>query len=172
MKKYQMASTMRSMSKSLPPSRTAPQFVVRFPSDDMRNRIKLLADQGKRSMNAQIVLMLEDYLREVDREEWENSPERRAELEAMNAEFEGSLSRPIPVPKPRQATDVKQAIEEASERGAEAAIARLLKSLKTAELSGDHRRETYFDRVMRAFGEMSDDGGPPKRGSLGDAPKK
>lgn len=76
MKKYQMASTMRSMSKPLPPSRTAPQFVVRFPDEEMRDRIKSMADEAGRSMNAQIVHMIQDYFREIDRETWESNPER------------------------------------------------------------------------------------------------
>lgn len=49
------------MSKELPPSRTAEQFVVRFP-DGMRDRIKEAADANNRSMNAEIVDRLEASL--------------------------------------------------------------------------------------------------------------
>lgn len=48
------------MSKELPPSRTAEQFVVRFP-DGMRDRIKEAADANNRSMNAEIIRMIQDY---------------------------------------------------------------------------------------------------------------
>ena len=46
------------MSKELPPSRTAEQFVVRFP-DGMRDRIAEAAKQNNRSMNAEIVARLQ-----------------------------------------------------------------------------------------------------------------
>lgn len=46
------------MSKELPPSRTAEQFVVRFP-DGMRDRIAEAAKAANRSMNAEIVARLE-----------------------------------------------------------------------------------------------------------------
>ncbi|WP_308219099.1 Arc family DNA-binding protein [Kerstersia gyiorum] len=59
MKKYQMASTIRRMSKPLPPSRTAPQFVVRFPDESMRDRIAEAAKANNRSMNAEIIARLE-----------------------------------------------------------------------------------------------------------------
>lgn len=55
-----MASTIRHMSKSLPPSRTAPQFVVRFPDEDMRDRIKQAAEANNRSMNAEIIARLQE----------------------------------------------------------------------------------------------------------------
>lgn len=46
------------MSKDLPPSRTADQFVVRFP-EGMRDRIASEAKANNRSMNAEIVARLE-----------------------------------------------------------------------------------------------------------------
>lgn len=46
------------MSKELPPSRTAEQFVVRFP-DGMRDKIANAAKANNRSMNAEIVARLE-----------------------------------------------------------------------------------------------------------------
>lgn len=46
------------MSKDLPPSRTADQFVVRFP-DGMRERIAESAKLNGRSMNSEIVSRLE-----------------------------------------------------------------------------------------------------------------
>lgn len=45
------------MSKDLPPSRTADQFVVRLP-DGMRDRIAQAAKANNRSMNAEIVARL------------------------------------------------------------------------------------------------------------------
>lgn len=47
------------MSKDLPPSRTAEQFVVRFP-DGMRDRIAEAAKANGRSMNAEIVHRLQE----------------------------------------------------------------------------------------------------------------
>lgn len=46
------------MSKELPPSRTAEQFVVRFP-DGMRDKIAEAAKANNRSMNAEIVARLQ-----------------------------------------------------------------------------------------------------------------
>ena len=59
------------MTKSLPPSRTADQFVVRFP-DGMRDRLSELAKAAGRSVNAEIVYRLqrtidEDSQREANR---------------------------------------------------------------------------------------------------------
>ena len=54
------------MSKNdLPPSRTAEQFVVRLP-DGMRERIAEAAKASGRSMNAEIVLRLQDSFGSVD----------------------------------------------------------------------------------------------------------
>jgi len=47
------------MSKELPPSRTADQFVVRFP-DGMRDRIAEAAKTNGRSMNSEIVSRLDE----------------------------------------------------------------------------------------------------------------
>jgi len=49
-------------SKPLPPSRTAPQFVIRFPDEGMRDRIAEAAKKNGRSMNAEIVSRLEESL--------------------------------------------------------------------------------------------------------------
>lgn len=57
-----MAITIRRMKKPLPPSRTAPQFVVRFPDEGMRDKIADAAKRNKRSMNAEIVARLEESL--------------------------------------------------------------------------------------------------------------
>ena len=46
------------MSKDLPPSRTAEQFVIRFP-DGMRDKIAETAKANNRSMNAEIVARLQ-----------------------------------------------------------------------------------------------------------------
>lgn len=47
------------MSKDLPPSRTAEQFVVRFP-DGMRDKIADAAKSNNRSMNAEIIARLQE----------------------------------------------------------------------------------------------------------------
>lgn len=61
MKKSQVASIICAMSdKPTPyPSRTADQFIVRFP-DGMRDRLKEAAQANGRSMNAEIVARLQD----------------------------------------------------------------------------------------------------------------
>ena len=46
------------MSKDLPPSRTADQFVVRFP-EGMRDRVAAEAKANGRSMNAEIIARLD-----------------------------------------------------------------------------------------------------------------
>lgn len=51
-------SKIRCMNKSLPPSRTADQYVVRFP-DGMRDRIAEAAKANGRSMNAEIIARLQ-----------------------------------------------------------------------------------------------------------------
>lgn len=61
------------MTKELPPSRTAEQFVVRFP-DGMRDQIAEAAKAAGRSMNAEIVARLQqtfnlEPMREAKREE-------------------------------------------------------------------------------------------------------
>lgn len=53
------------MSKDLPPSRTAEQFVVRFP-DGMRDKIADAAKANSRSMNAEIVARLQSSLESND----------------------------------------------------------------------------------------------------------
>jgi len=47
------------MSQALPPSRTAPQFVVRMPDEHFRDRIAEAAKANNRSMNAEIVARLQ-----------------------------------------------------------------------------------------------------------------
>lgn len=47
------------MSKESPPSRTAPQFVVRLPDEQFRDRIAEAAKANNRSMNAEIVARLQ-----------------------------------------------------------------------------------------------------------------
>lgn len=84
-----MASTIRNMSKSLPPSRTAPQFVVRFPDEELRSRIKQEAEANNRSMNAEIVFALQSFYENLDRERWESSPEYLEEIERAAREDEG-----------------------------------------------------------------------------------
>lgn len=69
------------MSKPLPPSRTAPQFVIRFPDEALRERVKAEAELNSRSMNAEIVQALQSYYSDLDRKRWESSPEYFEELE-------------------------------------------------------------------------------------------
>lgn len=47
------------MNEKLPPSRTAPQFVIRFPDKEMRDHIRDAAEKNGRSMNAEIIARLE-----------------------------------------------------------------------------------------------------------------
>lgn len=61
-----MASTIAGMSKEAPPSRTAPQFVVRMPDDEFRNRIAEAAKANNRSMNAEILARLESTFTNMD----------------------------------------------------------------------------------------------------------
>lgn len=84
-----------STIKPLPPSRTAPQFVVRLPDAALRDRIAEEAKKNGRSMNAQIVFMLQAFLKDIDREEWEASPEAQ---EANQAAYEKSLTDPPKLP--------------------------------------------------------------------------
>lgn len=56
---------MRAMSTDAPPSRTAPQFVVRMPDDEFRKRIAEAAKANSRSMNAEIVARLERSFSDV-----------------------------------------------------------------------------------------------------------
>ncbi|MFC6790568.1 Arc family DNA-binding protein [Methylobacterium komagatae] len=49
------------------PSEQADKFLLRFP-DGMRDRLKALAEQNKRSMNAEIVARLEASIRSQDEE--------------------------------------------------------------------------------------------------------
>ena len=51
------------MKKTPPPSRTAPQFVIRFPDEEMRDRIREEAEKNNRSMNAEIIARLGQSLR-------------------------------------------------------------------------------------------------------------
>lgn len=70
-----MASTIAGMSKEAPPSRTAPQFVVRMPDDDFRNRIAEAAKANNRSMNAEILARLERSF--ADQGDGMNAEERK-----------------------------------------------------------------------------------------------
>ena len=79
---------------SKPPSRTADQFVVRFP-DGMRDRIAEAAKANNRSMNAEIVSRLEqtfgqqfvlrtseeirDYAKKIFEEQFKEEAERTAQ---------------------------------------------------------------------------------------------
>lgn len=47
------------------PSETADRYIVRFPAG-MRDRIKALAEESGRSMNAQIVMMIEFAMDEME----------------------------------------------------------------------------------------------------------
>lgn len=64
----------------LPPSRTAEQFVVRFP-DGMRDKIAELAKKNNRSMNAEIVQRLE----------WALSILSAPEVKAINPDLSGDI---------------------------------------------------------------------------------
>lgn len=70
------------MSKELPPSRVAEQFVVRFP-DGMRGRIAEEAKANNRSMNAEIVARLERSF----------AAEKEVEQIAFESGFEAAMLR-------------------------------------------------------------------------------
>ena len=55
------------MSRDLPPSRTAPQFVVRLPSEEFRQEINSAATEQGRSMNAEIVARLQQSLEDAEK---------------------------------------------------------------------------------------------------------
>lgn len=59
-------------SKSYP-SRVADQFVVRLPGD-LRARVKAQAQRNRRSMNAEIVLMIEAGLRSAVPQDQQEPP--------------------------------------------------------------------------------------------------
>lgn len=68
------------MSREPYPSDVAPRFIVRLPGD-LRTRVKAQAARNRRSMNAEIVLMIERGLVSVPSDELENdnSGEKNAE---------------------------------------------------------------------------------------------
>ena len=81
------------MSKELPPSRIAEQFVVRFP-DGMRDRISEAAKAAGRSMNAEIVHRLESTF---NMESLKDA--KRAELiQLVNDAIDERLAREISLP--------------------------------------------------------------------------
>lgn len=92
------------------PSTKADKFIVRLP-DGMRDRIKEAADRNKRSMNAEVIHMLEWYFEDMDRlesqhaeqlafeeEMRENPPENQDALDQLQEEFakaQGELFRKL-----------------------------------------------------------------------------
>ncbi|CAJ0737809.1 DNA-binding protein [Ralstonia mannitolilytica] len=62
-----------------PPSRTADQFVVRFP-DGMRDRIAVAAKASGRSMNAEIIQRLDDSF---EAQEASMSPDMKQMLDVL-----------------------------------------------------------------------------------------
>lgn len=165
MKRYQMASTIRNMSKQLPPSRTAPQFVVRFPDEEMRDRIKEAAEANNRSMNAEIIARLQDSF-------------------VAESEFHvGSKITHTPLDEDR----LQEALEEASERGAQNAIAKVIDSAaRSLQDTPAESQRSYAQYMVDVLLGLDKDGNPvdynpprtpaipgvnaPKRG-LGAAPR-
>jgi hypothetical protein len=159
MKKYQMASTMRNMKRPLPPSRTAPQFVIRFPDEKMRDRYADIAKSEHRSMNSLIIHALQSYLDDIDREEWENSPERLKELnEDMQVQIPPMIATPSP--KPLSNDQVKMAIETASEKAAEKALERMVLVFRSVDLPEDTPLHSYMKRVVQMFSDLDANGNP------------
>ncbi len=71
------------MSSELPPSRTAEQFVVRFP-EGMRNRVAEAAKANSRSMNAEIVARLQASFEPATDDSLKQKVEQaNAELDAL-----------------------------------------------------------------------------------------
>lgn len=100
------------MTKELPPSRTAEQFVVRFP-DGMRDKIAESAKANNRSMNAEIVARLERSF-SYDQQEQDHhvalgaerlkSAERLEILRVDRLLYQDLLNRLAPQPGQEQAT--------------------------------------------------------------------
>ncbi|WP_235602439.1 Arc family DNA-binding protein [Sulfitobacter geojensis] len=64
------------------PTKKQDQFIVRFP-DDMRDKIKESAEQNNRSMNAEIVVALEEWLARPSQEEVESKQLRDTAKQIM-----------------------------------------------------------------------------------------
>jgi hypothetical protein len=60
------------------PAKKQDQFIVRLP-DGMRNKVKESAELNNRSMNAEIIAGLEDWLSRKDQDELEANNLRKAE---------------------------------------------------------------------------------------------
>src|SRR5680860_666458 len=63
-----MAMIAKGYDMSDAPSRKQDQFIVRLP-DGMRDRIKAAADANNRSMNAEIVAMIEEQLNKSNKQD-------------------------------------------------------------------------------------------------------
>lgn len=64
--------------KRSPSGEAEQKFIVRMPSA-MHDRIKALAHESRRSINSQYVLMLDSWLNDLDRENYEYAPENDIE---------------------------------------------------------------------------------------------
>lgn len=144
------------MSKDLPPSRTAEQFVVRFPGG-MRDRIKTAADENGRSMNAEIVYMVQSHFDRLD--------DQAAQLgAALHAEKQNSISIGLADPGDRTAVLKVLLLEElmllkrrVNDLGGRDAVLKAPKAEIVQQIEGPRikgtqdERQSYFSRIV---GEM------------------
>ena len=109
------------------PSETQDRFIVRFP-EGMRDRIRVMADNYGRSMNAQIVFMLQEYFDRLDAEV--------NELQAATARTKDEAADQL---NPK----IQKAIDSAAEISAQRTTERMLRGL--ASLPPEALKE-YYDR--------------------------
>lgn len=117
------------------PSETQDRFIVRFP-EGMRERIRLMANDYGRSMNAQIVFMLQEYFDRLDTEV--------NELQAATARTEDQTADLL---NPK----IQKAIDSAAEMSAQKTTERMLRglaSLSPEALKEYHDRGSYLDYAL------------------------
>lgn len=173
------------------PSDKADKFVVRFP-DGMRDRIREMAEKASRSMNAQIIHMIQYYFEDTDEYEWLFNEglydEQPLEPEAIEEE---PRKVAIPPREPRMTAVMQKAIQSASDEAAKKVAIKLLEGLDAAKSAQSEGTATgsYIDYALRVLTGLDEDGNPiahnkshtpqipgvnvPKRGSKRkDLPKK
>lgn len=126
------------MSKELPPSRTAEQFVVRFP-DGMRDKIANAAKANNRSMNAEIVARLDDSFQVA----------ARTDEQAFQEGFDSASLR-IEVARLREQLHAER-MQKFEDRASADATGRLLEALPMELVSqyGLHLYREQLDMIRR-----------------------
>lgn len=142
------------------PSETQDRFIVRFP-EGMRDRIRLMANDYGRSMNAQIVFMLQEYFDRLD-----------AEVNELQAATAGTEGQPADQLNP----DIQKVIDSAAEISAQKTTERMLRglaSLTPEALKEYHDRGSYIDYAIsvlsgKAFDSV--DASAPKKSATPSIP--